>query len=93
MTQKVTVYLDEKGIPALGELVTQSVLNAICANFNTLMERGLVTVKLDYTQPEVQDIFGDDNMIYSMKYPTKPTIRLIPQPGPNGAIMLIEMPS
>lgn len=90
--QKVSVFLDDKGIPALDELVTQTVVNAVCSNFNALMKAGLVMVKLDYTEPEYQDIFGDDNLTYSMVHTIKPSITLIPQSSSNKSVIQILMP-
>ena len=89
--QKVSVYLDEKGIPAVKDLVTQSVIDAICANFNELISKGLVVVQIDYTEPSYQEIIDDYGILSSIHYPYKPTIRVTSQTA-HGAVMNILMP-
>jgi hypothetical protein len=89
--QKVSVVLDEQGIPAMGDLVTKTVVDAICHNFNALRSKGFVTVKLDYIHPEHQEIFGDDNLVMYKPYAIKPMVTLIPTPS-HQAILQIEVP-
>lgn len=89
--QKVSVYLDEKGIPAMGELVTQTVLEAICHNVNQMLSKGLAVVQIDYQEPSYQEILDDYGILTTMKYPYKPIIRMIPQTA-NGAVLSILMP-
>jgi hypothetical protein len=88
--QKVSIYLNEAGIPEMGELVTKTVVEAVCNNFNALRSRGFVTVKLDYTEPEYQDIFGDDSLTM-YKSAMKPTVSLIPTISAQ-SVLQIQVP-
>ena len=90
--QKVSVLLDEKGIPAMGDLVTKSVIEAICGNFNALYAKGLVVIEVEQEKDEpmwLQDGFNTYPSIYTP--PHKPTIRLIPNHAP-GAVLVIKIP-
>lgn len=89
--QKVSVYLDEKGLPAMGELITKTVVEAVCTNFNSLRSRGFVTVRLDYTEPEYQDIFADDNLIMYKPLNIQPTVSLVPTMTAQ-AVLQIQVP-
>ena len=90
--QKVTVLLNEKGVPEMGELVTQSVIEAVCQNFNALMNKGLVVVQIDYQEQSYQTIQDDYGILTSMKYPMKPAIRAVSSPL-HGSALQILMPS
>lgn len=90
--QKVTVLLDEQGVPAMGELVTKAIVESICYNFNQLFAKGFVIPEVTFEEPDdVKYFFSETGQASLISKPNPyPIIRLIPQTS-HGVKMVIRM--